>query len=482
MINSVEFGSDECSRHPASFRDPAGYVIEAGGQLFRAIHPKAQNSVAAFFQSGLHDELADAGLLIRHRRVEPEQAMALGLPAGWGLLAPELRLPVISYACEWTDAQLLEAGMLTLEILHRCAKAGYTLKDASSYNVQFNGSKPVFIDLLSIEPAPRFAKSWDGYRQFCEHFLAPLALRRYRPGRWSQAASLLLGVRLNEASTALPARTWLRPGLMLHLHLHARADLLRVPLRASQVAATSDSNADQGFLISLARSLASALQSVAPRQRSSSWSEYRHCNSYEAAAAAAKLAFVHKVAASIGATRALDLGANDGHYARAVAALGVACTAVELDHECSERLHLANKSSPHATLLNTLRVDLSNPTPAHGWAHVERASFVDRLSCELVLALALVHHLSITGQTPYTLIAEFFAALGRHVIVEFVPPNDPMSRSMLALRANVQPQFLQSLSEVEFTAAFARHFALRDRLVLPENQRVLYHFERHAHC
>jgi hypothetical protein len=165
----------EVVRHAASFRDPAGFVFEQDGRLFRAVHPDAIADVETLFASGLHDELVRDGLLVPHRRVDDGPALAVG----WLLLEAE-RLPLISYACEWTDAQLMAASALTLQVQRRALKHGLTLKDASSFNVQFRGACAIFIDLLSLTRLGP-ARAWPAYRQFCEHFLAPLALRKHLP-------------------------------------------------------------------------------------------------------------------------------------------------------------------------------------------------------------------------------------------------------------------------------------------------------------
>jgi hypothetical protein len=458
------------ARHAASFRDPAGFVFEHDGDLFRAVHPDAVDDVDSLFSSGLHDELVAAGLLVAHRRVA---APAPLLPADWLLLKPD-RLPVISYASEWTDAQILAAARLTLELQRRALRHGLSLKDASSFNVQFLGSRPVFIDLLSFKRIGA-SRAWPAYRQFCEHFLAPLALRRHLPGAAANVG--LNGIALPVASRMLPARTWLTPSLALHIHMHARAaEAGTGKRRVLQADATARAATD--FQLQLTVSLAAALEGVHPRSRDSAWAGYRNNNVYSEVSAGRKLQFVKQVVARTRARRALDLGANDGHYARALVDMGLACTAVEIDAACSEQLYASSTVRPYDTLLNTVRVDLTNPTPGHGWAHTERASFVERMRCDLTLALALVHHLSISHQVPFDEIAGFLADLAPCTIVEFVPVTDVMSRQLLEARTGMTEAYLETLSEQSFQAAFAPLFDCKARSEPIEGGRVLYHFER----
>ena len=460
----------DIARHAASFRDPAGFVFEHDGDLFRAVHPDAAEDVDALFSSGLHDELVAANLLVAHKRVATAAPL---LPADWMLLKPD-RLPIISYASEWTDAQLLAAARLTLELQRRALRHGLSLKDASSFNVQFLGSRPVFIDLLSFKRIEA-SRAWPAYRQFCEHFLAPLALRRHVPQ--ASATNIgLNGVALPVASRMLPARTWLTPPLALHVHMHARAaeagkGRKRV-LRTDAIKTVTD------FQVQLTISLAAAVERVRPRQRDSAWAGYRSNNVYSKRSAEKKLQFVQQVVTRTGARRALDLGANDGHYARALVDMGLACTAAEIDAACSERIYASSTVRPYDTLLNTVRVDLTNPTPAHGWAHRERASFVERMRCDLTLALALIHHLSISHQVPFDEIARFLVDLAPCAVVEYVPLTDVMSQQLLEARTGMTEAYLQTLSEQSFQAAFAPLFDCEARSEPIEGGRILYHFKR----
>lgn len=460
------------TRHPASFRDPAGFIFESGGDLYRAVHPNAVADVEALFSSGLHDKLVKAGLLVGHRRLVNSH----DFPEGWVVLQPD-RLPVVSYACEWTDAQLHAAALLTLELQKQALRHGLTLKDASSFNVQFAGSRPVFIDLLSFTHS-RDDGAWVGYRQFCEHFLGPLALRRYIPGATAPSQATLDGTPLALAAALLPAATWLRPGLVLHLHLHARATARRPSAAATPASARTGTSGNFG--LQLVESLTRTVQGLAPRRRSSAWSDYRTNNPYSSVAADAKLAFLLEAVARATPGRAVDLGANDGHYARALAAHGVACTAVEVDSACAEAIHACSLASPQAGLLNTLRVDLTNPTPSHGWAGTERASFTERLRCDMSLSLALIHHLSIAHQVPFDAIASYLADLAPHAIVEYVPPDDPMALQLLAARTGVTDSYLATLSEAAFRDAFDARFECVARSESPEGGRILHHFQRRS--
>ena len=138
------------------------------------------------------------------------------------MLRPE---PVhfISYPYEWSFGQLQDAALLTLELQERALGRGLTLRDASAYNVQFEGGRPVFIDTLSFEPRKEGAP-WMAYRQFCEHFLVPLALMSRVTSTWARcSAPTSTAFRSSSAAACLGGRSWRSPGLLFHVRLHAMA-------------------------------------------------------------------------------------------------------------------------------------------------------------------------------------------------------------------------------------------------------------------
>lgn len=464
--------------HPASFRDPLGFVFESNGEVYRAVRAAGEPDLNFLSSCGLLAELVGARLLVQH---DDLGRGALAQSADLRILKP-LKLNLISYACEWTFAQLKAAALLTLEIQLRALRRGMTLKDASAFNVQFVGANPIFIDTLSFTRVVADGP-WVAYRQFCEHFIAPLALMSSRGlgALWSWPPSLD-GVSLPEASSALPLRSWLRPGVLMHVHLHAlsgrsvkgsRADARQVaPMNLSSFA--SPPRLD--FALRLTESLRSAVQGLKwTPKATSNWSSYRAENTYSDADAAVKADFVRRCCAELKPATALDLGANDGLYSALLASEGVSVTAVEADRACSEQIfQMASQSWPDR--ISTLRIDLTNPTPAHGWAGKERASFQERARSDLVLALALIHHLSIARHVPFERVAAFFASLGRDLIVEFVPLTDRMAIKLLQARDG--PVDAVAYSEAAFEHGFNQHFETLRRSEPVAGGRVLFWMRR----
>jgi hypothetical protein len=458
--------------HAASFRDPNGHVVRRGNDLFRVVHPRAQQALAAYMASGLHEELISAGLLVDHEDLGLRVDWA---PPGWQVLRVGHILDV-SYASEWSFSQLRDAALLTLNIQSRALRKGWSLKDATSFNVMFRGSQPVFIDTLSFELSDG-AEAWVAYRQFCEHFLAPLALLKFRGASvaalWS---SQIEGVPLALASSLLPLRTWVQFGLLTHIHLHARAGRGAVGDAAAKAQVVRRVS---GFLARLTESLSAAVEALSPPVSLSSWTEYRHSNTYTDPDARLKQEFVLGAAKQIGTQRALDLGSNDGFYSKLLIEQGIDVIAVESDAACCEKIYLRSRCETGLSGLLTLHVDLTNPSSSHGWGHVERSSWVQRVGrVDLVLALALIHHISISRQVPYERIAAFFATLGEYLIIEYVPPDDPMSRQLLAARTGLH-EYVDALYGLEaFESAFATYFSTRQRSVRVAGGRLLYLMQR----
>jgi hypothetical protein len=203
---------------PSSFRDPSGFVFVRDGVLYRQVNRVHREHYDRLMASGLYERLATDGLLVPH---EEDDAVPAAPDLAYKVLRPE-RVPFVSYPYEWCFGQLKAAALATLAIQRTALDFGMSLRDASAYNIQFLQGKPTHIDTLSFETL-REGEPWVAYRQFCQHFLAPLVLSRYRDARLGQLSRVHLdGIPLDLATGLLPWRARLHPPLLLHLFLHAR--------------------------------------------------------------------------------------------------------------------------------------------------------------------------------------------------------------------------------------------------------------------
>ncbi len=452
--------------NPASFRDPSGAVFTRDGVVYRQIHATFAEEWRRFIDSGLYEDLAARRLVVRHE--EADLGLALDGRA-WRVIRPT-QIDFISYPYEWSFSQLKDAALATLTLQEKALAAGMTLKDASAYNIQFVSGKPILIDSLSFETrAP--GSPWVAYRQFCQHFLGPLALMAYRDPR----CGLLLrdfidGLPLDLVSRLLPARTRLRLGLAAHVHAQARAQRQGGGAQAARASRVRVSDTGQ---LALLDSLRRTVDGLRWAPAGTAWASYTTTTSYTPSAARAKAALVRELLADCRAATVWDVGANTGAFSAIAAAEGRQVIALDSDPAAIERLYLRVKSGEVKGVL-PLVMDLANPSPALGWDLRERPSLLDRAGDSTVLALALVHHLAIAGNVPLPNVSAFFAALGSELIVEFVPKDDPQTAGLLASRADVFPDYTLD----GFKAAFARDFRLVREVAIPESRRVLFSMRR----
>ena len=382
-------------------------------------------------------------------------------------------LDFISYPYEWSFSQLKEAALLTLELQSRALDAGMRLKDASAYNIQFDAGRPILIDTLSFESAPP-TQPWPAYRQFCEHFLAPLALIAHRDARCGlMLRDFIDGIPLDLAAGLLPARTRLNLGLLSHLHLHAGAQR-----RASRQPPPADGATKREPRISETgqRALLDSLRRTVAGLRwepSGHWTEYASTTSYSEPATVSKGDIVREMLAAVGGATAWDVGANTGVYSALAAEAGYRVIAWDQDAGSVEA-HWRRVRGDGKLPILPLICDLANPSPSIGWALEERASFLDRGQPDVMLALALVHHLAIGNNVPLPGVARLFASMAPHAIVEFVPKEDPMTRRLLAARRDI----FEHYTVEGFREAFGGSFNIVRETAVADSPRTLFLLER----
>jgi SAM-dependent methyltransferase len=447
---------------PSSYRDPAGFVIADEGIYKRVITTRGVNDFDFYLQSGLHTELVREGLVLDF---EEETVPA---EEHWKrLLIPE-QLRFVSYSYEWSFDQLKDAALLTLAIQQKALRRGLSLKDSSAYNVQFRGSKPVFIDTLSFER--NRGGPWIAYEQFCRQFLGPLALMSYgNPDAARYLKADLDGFPLDQVSRSLPKRSYLRAGPLLHIHLHARA------LRKQSETPQPEARLSNGFAVSLVDSLVNAVERLRPPSYAKTWTDYYpQSRFYPGNAIDAKRKAVHVLTAGLRPSLVFDLGANTGVFARDITLSGVSSIAFDSDPGCINHLYLEERTRPDSRIL-PLVMDMANPSPPLGFGLKGTLSLFDRPQADLVLCLALVHHLRFTGNLPLRNIADFLARLGRRLLIEFVPGEDPATSALLHGRDR-----FDDYTPTGFEDAFRRHYHLRAQHAIAGSERTLFLFERHS--
>jgi hypothetical protein len=450
-------------RVAGSFRDPAGFVFTRGGVLYRQVNASFRESFERLHSSGLYDALVAAGLLIPHEVVDvvPADASVAAV-----VIRPQ-RVGFVSYPFEWSPGQLRAAAVATLEVQRIAMDHDMSLRDASAYNVQFVDGRAVLIDTLSFEPIVE-GRPWVAYRQFCQHFLAPLALAAHVDVRLLQLLRVHLdGIPLDLAAGLLPVSTRLRPGLAIHIHAHAASQRRHAGDETAVSKARPFSRQAFGNLV--ANLLATVRRQVWDPPPSAWRDYYAAKESYSDESLQSKQELVTKLLGDLGPATVIDLGANTGRFSRIAAGAGAMVVAAEMDPSAVE-LNWREVESAGGSAVLPLWVDLANPTPAQGWAHTERGSLTDRGPFEVALALAVVHHIAIGNNVPLADIAAWFAGLARRLIVEWIPKDDPMVRRLLASREDIFSGYTQQ----GFEAAIAPHFTIERCEPVAGSLRSLY--------
>jgi hypothetical protein len=415
-------------------------------------------------ESGLYEKLVKAGLLIPHAEVDQAPAEP---DLAHKVIRPE-RVPFISYPYEWSFGQLKDAALATLSIQKRALKMGMSLKDASAYNIQFVRGKAALIDTLSFE-VYKEGGPWVAYRQFCQHFLAPLALMALKDVRLSQLLRVYIdGVPLDLASELLPAKTRFNFGLLTHIHLHAGA---QKRFAGEEVKSRGGSMSKQA-LTGLIESLESTIKNLEWKPGGTEWGNYYDITNYSDAAFEHKKQLVAEWTQRIGPAQVWDLGANNGVFSRIATEGTQYVVSWDIDPTAVEQNYRQVKAEKNEKLLPLL-LDLTNPSPAVGWANRERDSFGVRGPVEMALALAVIHHLAISNNVPLPQLADFFAATSNWLVIEFVPKSDSQVKKLLASREDIFPTYTRE----GFEAAFRKRFKIHEAVNVRESERMLYLME-----
>ena len=446
---------------PGSFRDPSGFLFFREGTLYRQINGGFQDHYNQFISSGLYERLRSKQLLIPHEDVDipPEDP-----DTAYKIIRP-LRIPFVSYPYEWSFSQLKHAALLTLEIQKISLEYGMTLKDASAYNVQFFKGSPIFIDTLSFEKYES-GTPWIGYRQFCQQFLAPLALMHYTDIRLGQLLRTNIdGICLDLTSRLLPAKTWLKPGILIHIHLHAKSETkyadVHVPLKSREVSTHA--------LLGLLDNLTTTIEKMQWQPKGTEWAEYYHDTNYSQDAFEHKKEIVARFLELAHPKTVWDMGANNGLFSRLASTREIPTIAFDIDPACVELNYREVVKNKEQDLLPLL-LDLTNPSPGIGWQNKERDSLIARGPADTVLALALIHHLAISHNVPLDRIAELFSKMCHALIIEFVPKSDSQVQKLLMNREDIFNEYTQQCFESDFN----RYFEIIQRTGIDGSSRMLY--------
>lgn len=451
-----------------SFRDPMGFVFKHNDEFYRQINDSYQAHYTHLMESGLYLALTAERVLLSHETA-PHDIKPM-FQDGYKIIKPT-QLEVLSYPYEWSFSQLRDAALTTLHIQKKALEYDMTLKDASCFNIQFLNGRPVLIDTLSFEKYEE-GQPWQAYRQFCQHFLAPLALMSYVDIRLGQIWSNFIdGLPLDLAAKLLPVRAKFNFSLYMHIFLHAKAQQkYKTPSRIKRKIKLS-----KLALFGLIDSLESGIKKLAWTPVNTTWFDYyENNNNYGDKALLEKEQIIQKLASEISPKKVWDLGANVGRFSRIFAKCGSSSVVSwDIDPACVELNYLETKRNDETNIL-PLYLDLTNPTSSIGWACHERASFIDRGPVDLVLALGLVHHLAIGNNVPLPKIFELFATLSRRLIIEFIPKEDSNAQKLLANRKDI----FENYHLEGFEKAAKEFFTIESQSPVSGTMRTIYSLKK----
>ncbi len=457
--------SNTILHHPSSYRDPSGFIFETNGILYRQVNNSFKENFDLFIQSGCYDHLVKKDLLIRHENIEGNLS---GSADHYRTIKPD-RIQLVSWLYEWSFDMLKDAALLTLQLVKESLAFNLILKDATPINIQWHKGKLIFIDTLSFEKYEE--RPWIAYRQFCECFLGPLLIMHYSK---KQLPGLSLawpdGIPLSTIVSLLPGRSRFSLHAYLHIHLHAKMS----QRKSNKPGKTTTLSKPK--LVNLINSLELLVGKLKSPPENSAWSGY-----YDEAAT--RNDYLEQKSKIIGGwinnlqdvTFAVDLGANEGEFSRLLAEKNISTIATDFDPYCINRLYKRIKEQGESKI-QPLVLDIANPTPATGVNNDERSSFIERIDADLVLALALIHHLAIGKNIPLDMIAGSLRRFGKKLVVEFVPKEDEKVKLMLEQKNDIYKKY----SEEEFVKAFEDHFTILDKATIPGTGRVLFLMKRNG--
>ncbi len=446
--------------HPASYRDPSGFMFEKEGVLYRQVNNLFKEHYDLFIQSGCYNYFTEQGQLIPHESIHEN----LTGTANWYLTLKPEKIDFISYPYEWSFDMLKDAALLTLQMAKDAITFGLVLKDATPYNVQWHKGRLIFIDSLSFEKYNE-KEPWIAYRQFCESFLGPLLMMYYQK---IPLHPLLLaypeGIPLSLVKKFLPGRS--RFSLYTYLHIHVHAGIASAKRKDN----TRSLVFSKQKMLNLLGSLETLIKKLQFSQRESTWSAYYN----EAARRNEYLDEKKKIVASWidqlpGIGKAADLGANDGEFSKLLALKQIDVLATHAEALLINNLYLQIKTGAVKNI-QPLILDLSTPTPAIGVNNEEHSSFLQRCQVHLCLALALVHHLAIGKNIPFEKIATFFAGIGHFLVIEFIPKDDEKIQLMLAGKKDIYTSYTEQV----FLQAFETFFQIVNKQEIGSSGRILY--------
>lgn len=445
------------NRELSSFRDPAGYIYYENNNVYRKINECYFKEYNHFVKSNLCSELIELGYLIPHKEIKNTNKE---------IILEVEKIPFISYPYEWCFLELKDAALLTLNVCKKALEHGMILKDASSYNIQFYKGKSIFIDTLSFgfyeEGLP-----WGAYGQFCRHFMIPLILMCYVDENMNcMLKNYIDGIPVDMADNILKGRGGFTAKQHVKWHSKSISKHNDVKNDVKKVSVSKQS------LINMIDMMIRQIEKLKPKHKDTEWETYYDNTNYTDIADRAKIELVEKYLEKIKISDEdvlFDIGANDGKYSRLASKLGATTISFDIDVNAVNHNYLKVKKLGEEKIL-PLILDCTNPSPDLGFALEERMGLTKRGNRKCVMALAFIHHMAISNNVSFEMIASWFSKLGCYLIIEFVPKSDSQVQKLLRTRRDI----FELYDEKHFEEVFKNYYDIIEKKQIAESKRTLY--------
>lgn len=446
-------------REEASFKDPDAKVFIENGIYVRKIYERYIPEYKKLMDSGLYNDLVSKNLILKHEEIRTENNCIV--------IKPEQVF--ISYPWEWCFSQLKDAALATLKIQQIALDYNMSLKDANCFNIQFLHNNPLLIDTSSFETYEA-GTAWVAYKQFCENFIAPLALMAYTDlslnGLFLQNIN---GIPLELASKLLPFGTRFNLNLFTHIHLHSKMQN-RYSENSKKI---NNIKINKQQLKNIIRNLYTTVENITLPKYETEWKNYYSFTNYTEKSFDEKYNIINNFRSMIKTENVWDFGSNTGIFSRIFSDNGANVIAFDIDKMAIEKNYLKIKQDKEQNIF-PLVFDLANPSPALGWANKERKNLMERAKdVDLILALALIHHLRFTYNIPFENIAKYFSSISKYLIIEFVDKKDSKVQKMLLNRKDVFDDYTQANFENEF----CEYYKILCKEKISKTERTLYLME-----
>lgn len=450
------------NNHSSSFRDPSGYVFVESGIVKRSIFPIYFKQYSALKSSGFFNKLFKNDLLISHEELENTDTKII--------IRPE-QIPFITYPYEWSFNQYKEAALLTLRIQKYSLENNFSLKDASAFNVTFHKGRAVFIDTLSFDFYEE-NKPWRGYKQFVTHFLGPLVLAHYHGAQSLKLMSNFIdGIPLKMMASMLPFKTKLSPFLYTNIHLLSKFENKH---NEASVGDTKVIALTKKAQLNIIKSLYDYIKKLSLKE-DTEWGEYYSKINYTDDAFVQKSEIINNWISNLNPKTLIDVGGNDGTFVRLINSGIEKALVCDIDNNAVDFNYKTIKTNNEKHILPFV-LDVLNPSAGIGFNNKERFSFLRRIkefNPDITLALAVIHHMSLSGNITFDMSAKFFASFSKYLVIEFPKRDDSWVQRLLNSKAEFKNHF--DFYNVEnFENSYSKYFEIVEKQTVINSERVMY--------